>query len=158
VGAKTDTLYVARATVGNNTDNSLGKIDSSLTLSRIGTITGVTHSPEMTGTANAELYGYFPSNQAGKHLIAQIDRTNASFPKTYTLTPLPSADQNYGFAFAHWGGRFYYFITMTLTSGSQVSRVYRYDPATNMSTLILDNSPYVIVGAGVSTCAPTTVG
>jgi hypothetical protein len=158
VGAKTDTLYVARATVGNNTDNSLGKIDSSLTLSRIGTFTGVTHSPEMTGTANAELYGYFPSNQAGKHLIAQIDRTNASFPKTYTLTPLPSADQNYGFAFAHWGGRFYYFITMTLTSGSQVSRVYRYDPATNMSTLILDNSPYVIVGAGVSTCAPTTVG
>jgi hypothetical protein len=157
-GAKTDTLYVGRATEGGNTDNSLGKIDSTLTLSSIARFTAVSNSPEMTGTANAELYGYFPSNQTGSHLIALIDRTNASFQKTYQLTPLPSQNQNYAYAFAQWGGRFYYFITMTLNTGSQVSRVYRYDPSTNMSTLVLDNSPYVIVGAGVSTCAPTTVG
>ena len=43
---------------------------------------------------------------------------------------------------------------MNLTTGSRVNRVYRYDPVTNASILVLDNSPHVIVGAGVSTCAP----
>lgn len=157
-GAKTDSLYVGRALVDGNTDNSLGKVDKTLFLSSIGPFAGVSSSPELTGTANAELYGYFPSNQPNSHLIALIDRTNASYQKTYQLPPLQSKDQNYAFAFAHWGGRFYYFITMTLTSGSTVNRVYRYDPTADAVTLVLDNSPYVIVGAGVSTCAPTTIG
>ena len=157
-GSKTETLYVGRASVGGNTDMALGKLDTNLALSRIGTFTGITHSPEMSGTGAAELYGYFPSNQAGKHLIALINRSDASFIRTYSLPPLPSVDQNYAFAFAHWGGRFYYFIDMKISSGMRVSRVYRYDPGPNTSTLIIDNSPYRIVGAGVSTCAPTVVG
>lgn len=157
-GSKSETLYVGRATVGSNTDMALGKLDASLMLSRVGTFTGVTHSPEMSGTGAAELYGYFPSNQAGKHLIALINRSNASFTRTYSLAPLPSIDQNYAFAFAHWGGRFYYFIDLQINSSTRVSRVYRYDPASNSSTLVIDNSPYRIVGAGVSTCAPTVVG
>ena len=153
-GAKTDTLYIGRAAVGGNTDISLGKIDSSLTLSRIGAFNGITSSPEMSGTAAAELYGYFPSNQSGKHIIALIDRTTAAFTKTYQLTPLPAKDQQFAYAFAQWGGRFYYFISMNLTTGTRVNRVYRYDPAANVSTLVIDNSPHTIVGAGVSTCAP----
>lgn len=157
-GSKTDTLWVGRATVGTNTDMSMGKIDANLTLSRIGAFTGVSHSPELSGTGNAELYGYFPSNQAGQHIIARINRSDATFDLQYQLPALPSVDQNYAFAFAHWGGRFYYFINMQLQSGNRVSRVYRYDPATNSSTLIVDNSPYVIVGAGVSTCAPVQIG
>lgn len=157
-GSKTETLYVGRASVGGNTDMALGKLDANLALSRVGTFTGITHSPEMSGTGAAELYGYFPSNQAGKHLIALINRSDASFIRTYSLAPLPSVDQNYAFAFAHWGGRFYYFIDMKLNTGERVSRVYRYDPGPNTSTLVIDSSPYRIVGAGVSTCAPTVVG
>lgn len=157
-GAKTDTLWIAHANSSSNTDMSLGKIDRNLMLSKVGSFTGISHSPEMTGTGNAELYGYFPSSQTGKHIIALINRTDASFMKTYQLAPLPSADENYSFAFAHWGGRFYYFIYMKLNDGSYVSRVYRYEPSTDTSTLVVDKSPYVIVGAGVSTCAPLQIG
>ena len=108
--------------------------------------------PEMSGTGAAELYGYFPSNQAGKHLIALINRSDASFIRTYSLAPLPSVDQNYAFAFAHWGGRFYYFIDMKLNTEEQVSRVYRYDPGPTPAPWSSTARPYRIVGAGVSTC------
>ena len=84
--------------------------------------------PRDVGHRRRRALWLLPSNQAGKHLIALINRSDASFIRTYSLAPLPSVDQNYAFAFAHWGGRFYYFIDMKLNTGERVSRVYRYDP------------------------------
>jgi len=52
------------------------------------------------------------------------------------------------YAFAHWGGVFYIFVT------SDTSTVRAIDRKTGAYQLVLDNLPYRITGAGVSTCAP----
>jgi hypothetical protein len=57
-------------------------------------------------------------------------------------------------AFAHWGGRYYQFVTTSDGKGY----IYRFDPQTKTNDLVQMNMKYPIVGAGVSTCAPTTIG
>ena len=53
-------------------------------------------------------------------------------------------------AFAHWGGRFYQFIS----GNSGYSRVYRFDPATGKNPKVVSSLGHRIVGAGVSIKAP----
>ncbi len=55
-----------------------------------------------------------------------------------------------GFAFAHWGGRFWIFISNEYGP----TKVYDYDILTNTTVLAVDDGPDGVVGAGVSTCAP----
>ncbi|PRQ01264.1 hypothetical protein [Enhygromyxa salina] len=55
-----------------------------------------------------------------------------------------------GFAFAHWGGRFWIFISENFGP----TKVYDYDPVEHTNTLVSDDGPAAVVGAGVSTCAP----
>jgi hypothetical protein len=55
---------------------------------------------------------------------------------------------NSSFAFAFWGGAFYIF-----TGDSGNSTVTKYDPSDG-SVSFQGTSPGLIVGAGVSTCAP----
>jgi hypothetical protein len=59
-------------------------------------------------------------------------------------------DQGFGWAFAFWGGDFY-----TFTSPTDVgSVVQRFRPGDGTITSVAEFQPGVIVGAGVSTCAP----
>jgi len=150
-GGSTEKLYVA----SRNTPPELGIVDVYTNqLTRIAAMPGVS-TPEMTGTGNAELYAYFPSEMVNKNLIARINRTSGQLEQQWILDPLPSAPS--AWAFAHWGGRFYQFVTINV-NGNDESRVYRYDPLARTNTLILTKSPYTVVGAGVSTCAPRTIG
>ncbi len=55
-----------------------------------------------------------------------------------------------GFAFAHWGGRFWIFESLDFGP----TEVYEYDPIANEATLVKSDGPDGVVGAGVSTCAP----
>ena len=59
-------------------------------------------------------------------------------------------------AFAHYGGRFYLFVTEV--SGVFTidirNRVYEVDPVTRKTRRLQANAPYAITGAGVSTCVP----
>jgi hypothetical protein len=61
---------------------------------------------------------------------------------------LPGVSQGSGWAFAFWGGNFY---TFTAPGGSTV--VTRFDPNDGSIVQVAQTSD-VIVGAGVSTCAP----
>jgi hypothetical protein len=61
------------------------------------------------------------------------------------LTNLP---QDTGWAFAFWGGKFYLF---TAPTGSTI--VTEFDPTTLAQTTVASTGD-IIVGAGVSTCAP----
>lgn len=56
-----------------------------------------------------------------------------------------------GFAFAHWGGRFWIFSSKNFGP----TRVYDYDPTAHSTVVALEDGPDGVVGAGVSTCAPT---
>ena len=64
-------------------------------------------------------------------------------------TNLPIGDVNDAFAFAFWGGDFWIFTGM-----GGPSDVNRFRPADGTTTTPTKH-PSTIVGAGVSTCAPS---
>ena len=60
-------------------------------------------------------------------------------------------------AFAHWGGRFYVFVTTVDAFFNSNSTVRTIDRSTGQYTVVLQNLPYVFDAAGVATCAPLGV-
>jgi hypothetical protein len=94
---------------------------------------------ELTGTGDARLYGYFQDDPVK---LAEIDKSNA---KILFLTNLIDIPPGGSWAFAFWGGSFY---IMTSTA------IRKYEPTSQITTLINGNVGFNIVGAGVSTCAP----
>ena len=80
--------------------------------------------------------------------MAGIDKSTAKI-----LSQAPQASIMYepassNFAFAFWGGDFYIFVG----PGTRTD-VFRYQPS-NGTTVLATTVTQVIVGAGVSTCAP----
>lgn len=106
--------------------------------------------PELTGTAMGELWGFFPQAQPMK--IARIAKDSGQVDQVKALDGLKlSAVKNW--AFAHWGGKLLVFY-----QGEQdpSTSVYAYDPADGSVGLFHPNLGHPVVGAGVSTCAPTS--
>ena len=99
---------------------------------------------DATGTGDARLFGFF---RAKPVTIAQIDKSNAKIldPPGHPMVTIGGA-----WAFAFWGGSFWLFTS----SGGQGSKLDKFDMATGMTTNISGNIGFVVVGAGVSTCAP----
>jgi hypothetical protein len=150
VGSQQETLYVyggAASTVGGG-NGKLGEVkESTLSLTPIGPIVGASKGPELTGTGNAKLFGFFPGTNK---FVAEIDKSSGALKQQWPITQLSGNVS--AWAFAHWGGRFYIFATTgTLFENSQVLRL---DPQTGKVDKLLEDIPYRIVGAGVSTCAP----
>jgi hypothetical protein len=114
-------------------------------------------SPEFTGTGSAELYGFYPGSTTA--FVQGINKTNGM-----ALGPQMNVTNGFGgdvtaWAFAQWGGKFYMFVTTSDLLGlDENSQVHRIDKATGAyEGAIMQDLPYVIVGAGVSTCAPVVV-
>jgi hypothetical protein len=59
-----------------------------------------------------------------------------------------------GYAFAHWGGDYWVFL---LKNGESATTVYQIDGGTGAITSTTPTGNRTIVGAGVSTCAPTVI-
>ena len=100
---------------------------------------------ELTGTGDGKLYGFFATVPA---TLAEVDlRTGA------TLRPrvLSNVHTGHAWAFSSWGGNFY-FYTSSNGYSSDVSRLSGQD---EVAQVVLADIGFVIVGAGVSTCAPT---
>ena len=159
-GSAKETLFVAGASASQqNTGTSrLGKIDpATLQLSSLGSLATAMYSPELTGTGDAELYGYYPGS--ANTFVAKINKENGQSAQTWGLPPLDNDVR--AWAFAHWGGQFYIFVTtidlFDPFSMATNSQVWLLNPKTSSATKILDNLPYIIVGAGVSTCAPVLI-
>ncbi len=139
-GATTEHLYIADAhlavldiAAARRTD--LGAIDA-----------GQSKNPELTGTAEGDLFGYFPEPDRG--YVVGLDRaTGKPIGKRMFLDRL-DGDVD-AWAFAHWGGTFYVFASTP--SGSAVHSIDR----RSGTYALVRPSPYRVVGAGVSTCAPT---
>jgi len=142
-----ETLYVA-----SDTSESLGTIDvlNGYTITNIGPFNPPISEAELTGTGGGGLFGFWqPRNGTGTDgtaNIVQIDKTSAEVTNS---SPLPGVDQGNGWAFAFWGGDFY---TFTAPGGASTV-VQRFSPADN-SIVQVATVDDVIVGAGVSTCAP----
>jgi hypothetical protein len=97
---------------------------------------------ELTGMGSA-LFGYGVSSG----VIAGLNKATGA---TEVVHRTSAVEHHAAFAFAHWGGDFYVF------TGQTTSKVTRYSPETDISTVVVDNTGMLIVGAGSSTCAPTS--
>ncbi len=128
-------------------DQGLGQIDTKGVLSPIGQFdSGLEgRSAEVTGRGDGRLFAFFVDQSSDASSVAEIDKATGHV--------LSNVDQSLGainaWAFAHWGGSFYLFH-----GDSGPSKVTKYTPGKG-STLVVKDAGYRIVGAGVSTCAPT---
>jgi hypothetical protein len=153
MGSTDDTLFVAGGASVNGANNStLAKLDTTaFTATTVGNVTGW---PELTGNGNAELWGWFPSDQTGSTTprVEQIDKTSGSPIKTYMLPSLQGMPSAWAFAF--WGGDYWIFLAKDLDVSSTV---YQIDGATGAVKGSTSAGSRLIVGAGVSTCAPVVI-
>jgi hypothetical protein len=107
--------------------------------------------PELTGTGDGKLWGFFPSLGMVQSHVAELNRTTGRESKAIQLPEIAGKPE--GWAFAFWGGEFFIFLK------------HPDDPGTIVYKLVLKvghsmavkNSTRKIVGAGVSTCAPVDI-
>ena len=148
-----ETLFVAQNDLGiagsGSASGGLGMIDTAtMSLEFIGPFFPRITPPELTGTADGRLFAWTPDpspSTNGSHLY-EIDKGTS---KVLAENRLAVGSPNNAFAFAHWGGQFWIF---TGTGGP--STVTRFDPSTNNEADVATLGQ-TIVGAGVSTCAPS---
>ena len=105
-------------------------------------------SPELTGTGDARLFAFGPGIP-DSHL-AELDK-GSSTVLSDELIDLQLASIS-AWAFAFWGGDFYFFTSEQ--AGSSV--IHRYTPGGPPTPpAVKEINGLTIVGAGVSTCAPS---
>jgi hypothetical protein len=145
-GSADETLFVSESSFGGTT-LGLAKIDvQTLALTPIGQYDKINARAEMTGTGDARLFAAF---EGSPYNVAQIQKADAKI-----LSQAPQSAINYppggsNFAFAFWGGDFWLFVGPGTSTD-----VFQYKPLTGVTTKV-SFTPAEIVGAGVSTCAPT---
>ena len=141
-----ETLFIAGGGMVGSA-SSLGTLDTtSLMVSKVGSLSG---DPELTGTGLAELWGFFPdltANTMQAH-ISKIDKTTGMESMQISLGS--AAGMANAWAFAFYGGDFWVF----LAKSNGATTVYHV--TTSGLKDQLDTTTRHIVGAGVSTCAPT---
>ncbi len=151
-GSDSETLFIAggpEVGIGGGSA-TLGAVNvSGWSISTLGNVTG---SPELTGNGNAELWGFFPD--ADPMAVRQMDKTTGATIREFDVSaidtgffPVPSA-----WAFAFWGGRYYIFYMGAFDTSTGI---YRLTPDTGAVEPVMIDIGFRIVGAGVSTCAPT---
>jgi len=109
-------------------------------------------SAELTGTGDGRLFAFY--EQGASSAIAQLDPSTGRALANDNLTALPQMENGVmvsGWAFAFWGSDFYLFTTNPALTGGSI--VTRFDPSDGSQTTVAELSE-LIVGAGVSTCAP----
>ncbi len=150
-GSETETLYIAGGLVGELAGGRIAGVDpDTLQVAPVGPVPAAEYSPELTGTGEARFYAYFPGQNDS--FVAELSKVDGGIVQRWDLPPLGGTVR--AWAFAHWGGKFYIFVTVREGDGNN-SQVLRLDPDSGQTDTILEDLPYIIVGAGVSTCAPT---
>ncbi len=137
-GSMGETLFVAE--YGGK---GIGRIDTgSLGLTYVGSY-GALGPAELTGTGGAKMFGLFHDSSS----VAELDRATA---KVIGKKAVPGLDVGMAWAFAHWGGDFWLF-----TAPTGKSQVTQFNFETGTADTVKTGLTITIVGAGVSTCAPT---
>jgi len=156
VGATAEHLFVAGGAATAPQEGSLGRFaPDNASVELRGQLVRGEFQPELTGTGNGELWAYYP----GQH-ESYVGRLDPATAQVVSRTPLPAlVGIPTGWAFAHWGGRFYVFISHVQIGGSggPENRVLRVDPSTGTVAVVRSGLTFKIVGAGVSTCAPVDI-
>jgi hypothetical protein len=143
-GSDKETLFVS-----SSTGATLATVNTqSLTLAKVGPYDQLNARVELTGTGDGRLFGAF---EGSPYVVAQIDKTSAKIVSQAPQSAIKYPANGSNFAFAFWGGEFYLFV-----GPGQYTDVFKYKPSDGSTTKI-STVQFEIVGAGVSTCAPTTI-
>jgi hypothetical protein len=148
-GSTAETLFVSDSELTTPSTGGLAKIDTTgLVLSPVGQYDQLMgRRAEMTGTGDARLFGAF---EGSPYVVAEIDKQTAHIKSTAPQSAINYPPDSSNFAFAFWGGDFWLFV-----GPGAFTDVFQYRPSTNATTKRTTET-FEIVGAGVSTCAPTT--
>ena len=151
-GGSVEVLYLS-----DSNGAGLAKLDTSnLALKFIGPYTGdlAGTTSELTGTGDGKLYGFFVT------MPAQIGEISKATGDVISAKPLPGVYAGTAWAFSFYGGDFFIYtssdVDNTLPMNARGSDVTKYSPATGKIEVVKPKIGFKIVGAGVSTCAPTT--
>ena len=107
---------------------------------------------ELTGNGKGELFGFFAGSSPPS--VRQIDKvTGATNVNHWDLLPKDFPGEG-DVAFAQWGGVFYLFYQGPMDTSTNV---WKLDTATGKASIVKPNTGLTIVGAGVSSCAPTAI-
>jgi hypothetical protein len=148
VGGTSDSLFVCGGSALGPAAGGTSKLATLSTTTLQATPVGdVQGWPELTGNANAELWGFFPDATAPK--VARLDKGNGGAQQTFPLPEL--AGEPTAWAFAFYGGDYWIFLAKDLELSTTV---YQMDGMTGAIKSMLPTGSRTIVGAGVSTCAP----
>lgn len=135
-----DDLYVANR-------STLARIDASN--GQLVTVGALPSQSELTGNAAGELWAFLPLEQPAQ--LVRLDKNNAEVLQNHSLPAFTTSNLD-TFAFATWGSEFYLFVRYYgMGSTTDVYRV----SASGQMTLLAGDTGMDVVGAGVSTCAPT---
>lgn len=160
-GGDTEKLWIGGGDVDAQTSGSLGWIDStSYAVNRVAAVgPSAEYSAEYSGLGDATLWAFFPDT-VNNAFVQQIDKaTGAGVGQQLTFDLAAAGRQVQAWAFAQWGGTFYVFVTtVDALGGSANATVHALNRSTGAHTVPLENQQYVVVGAGVSTCAPVVIG
>ncbi len=151
-GGSAETLYLS-----DSNGAGLAKLDTkTLALSFIGPYTGdlAGTTSELTGTGDGKLYGFFVTSPA------QIGEISKATGDILNPKPLTGVYAGTAWAFSFYGGDFFIYTNADGSSGlprdNGGSDVTKYSPSDGSITVVKSKIGFKIVGAGVSTCAPTT--
>jgi hypothetical protein len=154
----TDTLYLAGdndiqscVLVGDATSAGLATVDTATgALTPVGSFSNGLggQNAELTGTGDGRLFGFFDLAEVE---IAQINKTTAATP---IQNAIPGVQCPWAYAFSFWGGDFYLYTAAGQNINSSVTHYTSADGG--IDTSYIPDVGFAIIGAGVSTCAPTT--
>ena len=143
--------------LSDNGGTGLAKLNTdTLKLSFVGPYTGdlAGRTSELTGTGDGKLYGFFVTAPAK---IAEISKGTGEI---IDAKELPDVYAGNAWAFSFYGGDFYIYTSSEGNGGGPPragggSDVTRYRPSDGSIEVVKPKVGFKIVGAGVSTCAPT---
>jgi hypothetical protein len=146
-----ETLFLS-----SSSGKGLGSLDTnSFTVRFIGAFTGefAGKKAELTGTGDGKLFGFFPEFYPAK--MGEIDKATGAVSNAKDLTGVEATSE---WAFSFFGGDFFAFHAKEgggLPQSDVGSSVTRYRPTDGTITKVKQLA-FRVVGAGVSTCAPTS--
>ena len=151
-GSSDETLYISGLDFLAGGGQGLGKIDlKTMKVTMLGDYSGslAGQGAELTGTGEGRLFGFFTTQPHAT--LAQIDKSSGATSNDRSLEGVNTGN---AWAFSFWGGDFWFYTS----DGLNPSRVTRLATSGDGSIEVSksDVGGFRIVGAGVSTCAPTT--
>jgi len=158
-GSSDETLFIDDLAGGG-----LGFIDlATMQLQRLGPFQGALsgRAAELNGTADARLFGFFAGSPLGDAASASVEQIDTATQGSTQSYPLPTVDTGSDWAFAFWGGDFYLFTADKYDMTMPDSTLTRFRPSDGSLTVLAggdagNDLTFRVVGAGSSTCAPTT--